>query len=154
MKLVDSKNKQLDYGEILYIYHSNEKQNDDRLADFKVWLATMAAVIANMKAEGAIIGNTFFLYRRGPKGKEHQAMVWAMNADTFQNMVDNVAEGLSRLSSMGVTEIIANYGDVGVTRVMRQAFRKISGPEDDLSFTKAANGSTVMRMDLAGEVNV
>jgi hypothetical protein len=154
MKLVDSKIKQLDYSEILYIYHSNEKHEDKRLEDFKVWLATNAAIIANIKADGAIIGNTFFMYRRGPAGKEHTAMVWAMNADTLQNMVDNVAEGLTRLVDMGVTDILASYNNSGVTRVMRQAFRKISSEGDDLAFNKASDGTIFMRMSLSGGDNV
>ena len=134
MKLVDSHKKQLDYGQILHVYHSNEKQRDKRLEDFNVWMITMAAVFEKIKVEGEIIGNTFFMYRRGPQGKEHQAMVWAMNADTLQNMVDNVAEGLTRLTGMGVTEIIAIYRSPAITRVMRQSFGKIKSPEDSLNF--------------------
>jgi hypothetical protein len=154
MKLVDSKQKQLDYGEIMHIYHSNEKQDDKRLEDFKVWMAAMAATIATIKAEGEIIGNTFFLYRRGPAGKEHTAMVWAMNADSLQNMVDNVAEGLTRLVSMGVTDVLASYTHVGITRVMRQAFKKISNEGDDLAFHKANDGTIFMRMKLSGGEDV
>lgn len=154
MKLVDSKKRQLDYGEIMHVYHSNEKQSDERLNDFKVWMGTMAAAIAKMKAEGAIIGNTFFLYKRGPEGKENQAMVWALNADTFQNMVENVAEGLTQLSNMGITDIVAAYKNPGITRIMRQAFKKISGPEDDLDFFKGKDKSVLMRMQLSGESNV
>lgn len=154
MELVDSHKKQLDYGQILHLYHSNEKRKDKRLDDFKVWMMATAAAIAKMKADGAIIGNTFFMYRRGPQGHEHQAMVWAMNADTLQNMVDNVAEGLTRLVSTGVTEVIAVYKSPAVTRVMRQAFRKIADANDDLSFTKTSTGSTVMKMNLSGGADV
>jgi len=153
MKLVDSRSKQLDYGQILHAYHSNEKHTDKRLEDFKVWMITMAATFAKIKIEGEIIGNTFFMYRRGPEGREHQAMVWAMNADTLQNMVDNVAEGLTRLTSMGVTEVMAIYNSPAITRVMRQAFRKIKSPEDSLDFKKTDKG-VVMHMDLSGGGNV
>ena len=153
MKLVDSRTKQLDYGQILHAYHSNEKHTDKRLEDFKVWMITMAATFAKIKVEGEIIGNTFFMYRRGPKGREHQAMVWAMNADTLQNMVDNVAEGLTRLTSMGVTEVMAVYRSPAITRVMRQAFGKIKSEEDSLNFKKTDKG-VVMHMDLSGGSNV
>lgn len=153
MKLVDSRSKQLDYGQILHVYHSNEKHTDKRLEDFKVWMITMAATFAKIKIEGEIIGNTFFMYRRGPEGKEHQAMVWAMNADTLQNMVDNVAEGLTRLTSMGVTEVMAIYSSPAITRVMRQAFGKIESPEDSLDFKKIDKG-VVMHMNLSGGGNV
>lgn len=153
MKLVDSRSKQLDYGQILHVYHSNEKQTDKRLEDFKVWMITMAATFAKIKIEGEIIGNTFFMYRRGPEGKEHQAMVWAMNADTLQNMVDNIAEGLTRLTSMGVTNIIAIYNSPAITRVMRQSFGKIKSPEDSLEFKKTDKG-VVMHMDLSGGSDV
>ena len=153
MKLVDSRSKQLDYGQILHVYHSNEKHTDKRLEDFTVWMTTMAAVFAKIEIEGEIIGNTFFMYRRGPEGKEHQAMVWAMNADTLQNMVDNVAEGLTRMTSMGMTEILAIYGSPAITRVMRQAFGKIKSPEDSLEFTKTAKG-VVMHMNLSGGSDV
>lgn len=153
MKLVDSRTKQLDYGQILHAYHSNEKHTDKRLEDFKVWMITMAATFAKIKVEGEIIGNTFFMYRRGPKGREHQAMVWAMNADTLQNMVDNVAEGLTRLTSMGVTEVMAVYRSPAITRVMRQAFGKIKSEEDSLDFKKTDKG-VVMHMDLSGGGNV
>jgi hypothetical protein len=154
MKLVDSRTQQLDYGQILHTYHSNEKQTDKRLEDFKTWMVATAAVIAKIKADGAIIGNTFFLYRRGPAGSEHQAMVWAMNADTLQNMVDNVAEGITQLVGMGVTEFVAIYKSPAITRVMRQAFRKIGSADDDLRFSRAKNGSIVMRMDLSGGSDV
>ena len=153
MKLVDSSKKQLDYAQILHAYHSNEKQTDKRLEDFNVWMITMAAVFAKIKVEGEIIGNTFFMYRRGPQGREHQAMVWAMNADTLQNMVDNVAEGLTRLASMGVTDVIAIYRSPAITRVMRQSFGKIKSPEDSLEFKKTSKG-IVMHMDLSGGGNV
>jgi hypothetical protein len=153
MKLVDSRSKQLDYGQILHAYHSNEKHTDKRLEDFKVWMITMAATFAKIKVEGEIIGNTFFMYRRGPEGTEHQAMVWAMNADTLQNMVDNVAEGLTRLTSMGVTEVMAVYRSPAITRVMRQAFGKIKSEEDSLDFKKTDKG-VVMHMDLSGGGNV
>jgi hypothetical protein len=153
MKLVDSRTKQLDYGQILHAYHSNEKHTDKRLEDFKVWMITMAATIAKLGGEGEIIGNTFFFYKRGPEGKEHQAMVWAMNADTLQNMVDNVAEEITRLTNKGVTEILAVYSNPAVTRVMRQAFNKIKSPEDVLNFTKTGKG-VVMHMDLSRGSNV
>jgi hypothetical protein len=153
MKLVDSRQKQLDYAQILHAYHSNEKHTDKRLEDFNVWMTTMAAVFAKIEIDGEIIGNTFFMYRRGPEGKEHQAMVWAMNADTLQNMVDNVAEGLTRLTSMDVTEILAIYSSPAITRVMRQAFKKIKSPEDSLEFTKASTG-VVMHMNLSGGSDV
>jgi hypothetical protein len=153
MKLVDSRSKQLDYGQILHAYHSNEKHTDKRLEDFKVWMITMAATIAKLGGEGEIIGNTFFFYKRGPEGKEHQAMVWAMNADTLQNMVDNVAEEITRLTNKGVTEILAVYNNPAVTRVMRQAFNKIKSPEDSLDFKKIDKG-VVMHMDLSGGGNV
>jgi hypothetical protein len=153
MKLVDSRIKQLDYGQILHAYHSNQKHKDKRLEDFKVWMITMAATFAKINIEGEIIGNTFFMYRRGPEGREHQAMVWAMNADTLQNMVDNVAEGLTRLTSMGVTEVMAIYSSPAITRVMRQAFGKIKSPEDSLNFKKTGKG-VVMHMNLSGGGNV
>jgi hypothetical protein len=149
MKLVDSSKKQLDYGQILHAYHSNKKHTDKRLEDFKVWMITMAATINKLNGEGEIIGNTFFFYKRGPQGKEHQAIVWAMNVDTLQNMVDNVAEGLTQLTDKGVTEIIAVYNSPAMTRVMRQAFAKIKSPEDSLNFKKTDKG-VVMRMDLSG----
>lgn len=154
MKLVDSRTKQLDYGQILHAYHSNEKQNDPRLDDFTVWMLAMAAAISKMNAEGEIIGNTFFMYRRGPKGHEHQAMVWAMNADTLQNMVDNVAEGITQLVGKGVTEVFAVYKSPAVSRIMRQAFSKIESPGDKLTITKTDKGGVVMRMQLAGDDNV
>ena len=153
MKLVDSRSKQLDYGQILRAYHSNEKHTDKRLEDFTVWMTTMAAVFAKVKIEGMIVGNTFVMYRRGPQGKEHQAMVWAMNADTLQNMVDNVAEAITRLADMGITELLAVYESPAITRIMRQAFSKIKSPEDSLEFTKTAKG-VVMHMDLTGGSNV
>jgi hypothetical protein len=149
MKLVDSRQKQLDYGQILHTYHSNETHTDKRLEDFKVWMTTMAAMFEKINIEGEIIGNTFFMYRRGPQGHEHQAVVWAMNADTLQNMVDNVTEGITRLTSMGVTEIIAMYRNPVITRVMRQAYGKIKSPGDSLEFTKLKDG-VGMRMDLSG----
>lgn len=154
MKLVDSRTQQLDYGQILHVYHGNEKQEDKRLDDFKVWMLATGAAIAKMNADGFIIGNTFFLYRRGPKGKEHQAIFWAMNADTLQNMVDNVAECITQIVGMGITELISIYKGPATTRVIRQAFRKISSPNDDLRFSKSENGSIVMRMDLSGDDNV
>jgi hypothetical protein len=154
MKLVDSRTQQLDYGQILHTYHANEKYDDPRLKDFKTWMITNAAVMAKIKADGAVIGNTFFLYRRGPAGSEHQAMVWAMNADTLQNMVDNVAEGITRLVNMGVTEFIAVYKSPAITRVMRQAFRKIGSDDDDMKFTKTNDGRVVMRMNLSGGSDV
>jgi hypothetical protein len=116
-------------------------------------MITMAATIAKLGGEGEIIGNTFFFYKRGPEGKEHQAMVWAMNADTLQNMVDNVAEEITRLTNKGVTEILAVYSNPAVTRVMRQAFNKIKSPEDVLNFTKTGKG-VVMHMDLSRGSNV
>ena len=153
MKLVDSRSKQLDYGQILQAYHSNEKHTDKRLEDFKVWMITMAATLAKVKIEGMIVGNTFVMYRRGPQGKEHQAMVWAMNADTMQNMVDNIAEAITRLTDMGITELLAVYESPAITRIMRQAFSKIKSPEDTLNFTKTGKG-VVMHMDLTGGSNV
>lgn len=153
MKLVDSRQKQLDYAQILHAYHSNEKQTDKRLEDFNVWMITMAATFEKIKVEGMIIGNTFAMYRRGPQGHEHQAMVWAMNADTLQNMVENVAEALTRLTSMGVTEFIAIYKSPAITRIMRQAFGKIKSPEDSLEFKKSKN-NVVMRMNLIGDSDV
>lgn len=153
MKLVDSHSKQLDYGQILHAYHSNEKHTDKRLEDFTVWMTTMAAVFAKIKIEGMIVGNTFVMYRRGPQGKEHQAMVWAMNADTLQNMVDNVAEAITRLADMGITELLAVYESPAITRIMRQAFSKIKSSEDSLEFTKTGKG-IVMHMDLTGGSNV
>ena len=154
MKLVDSHKKQLDYGEIMHQYHSNEKQTDKRLEDFKIWLITTAAAFAKINGEGSIIGNTFFYYRRGPEGHEHEAMVWAMNADTMQNMVENIAEGISRLVDEGVTEVIAIYKSPMVSRIMRQAFSKIESPGDKLTITKTPKGGVVMRMHLAGDEHV
>jgi len=153
MKLVDSRTTQLDYAQILHTYHSNEKHEDKRLEDFNVWMITMAAVFDKIGIEGMLIGNTFFMYRRGPEGHEHQAMVWAMNADTLQNMVDNVAEGLTRVTDMGITEILAAYSSPAITRVMRQAFGKIKSPEDSLEFTKTGK-SVVMYMNLSGGSDV
>lgn len=154
MKLVDSHKKQLGYGEIMHQYHANEKHGDKRLDDFKVWMLATAAAIGKIKGEGIIIGNTFFYYRRGPEGREHQAMVWAMNADTMQNMVENAAEFVSHLVNVGVTEVMAIYKSPMVSRVMRQAFSKIESPGDKLTITKTANGSVVMHMQLAGDENV
>ena len=154
MNLIDSHKKQLGYGEIMHQYHTNEKHGDKRLDDFKVWMLAMAAAIGKMHGEGSVIGNTFFLYRRGPEGREHQAIVWAMNADTMQNMVANVAEGISRLVDMGVTEVMAVYKSPAVSRIMRQAFSKIESPGDKLTITKTDKGSVVMRMQLAGDDNV
>ena len=155
MKLVDSSKKQLDYGEIMHTYHSNEKHTDARLKDFKVWLIVTAAMLAKIKGEGEIIGNTFFYYRRGPEGKQHQAMVWAMNADTLQNMVDNVAEGFTRLTSMGVTDIFAVYRSPAVSRAIRQAFAKIkSGDGDVLRIEKFPSGEIAAHVRLLGEHDV
>lgn len=153
MKLVDSRQKQLDYAQILHAYHSNEKHTDKRLEDFNVWMITMAAVFEKIKIEGMIIGNTFFMYRRGPEGHEHEAVVWAMNADTLQNMVENVAEFLTRLTGMGMTNFFATYDGPATTRVMRQAFGKIKSTEDSLEFTKSKN-SVFMRMNLVGDSDV
>ena len=78
MKLVDSRKEQLDYGQILHTYHSNDP-GDGPTKDFKIWMMATAAAIAKMNAEGAIIGNTFFLYKRGSGENSNKAMVWALN---------------------------------------------------------------------------
>ena len=154
MKLVDSRKQQLDYAQILHAYHSGEKREDKRLDDFTVWMTALAASIAKMNADGAIIGNTFFLSKRGSGDNSHKAMVWAMNADTLQNMVDNVAEGLTRLANEGVQEVVAMYKSPAVSRALKQAFNKIKADADTISFTKTAKGMTIMQMKLDGGENV
>jgi hypothetical protein len=155
MKLVDSSKKQLDYGQILHAYHSNEKHTDKRLEDFKVWMITMAATFAKIKGEGEIIGNTFFYYRRGPEGHQHQAMMWAFNADTLQNMSNNLTEFATQLSSMGVTDIFAVYKNPAVSRAVRQAFAKIkSGDGDVLKIKKYPSGEIAAHVRLLGEHDV
>lgn len=154
MKLVDSRKQQLDYAQILHAYHSNEKQIDKQLQDFTVWMTALSASIAKMNADGAIIGNTFFLAKRGSGDNSHKAMVWAMNADTLQNMVDNVSEGLTRLANQGVQEVVAMYKSPAISRVLKQAFNKIKSDDDTISFTKTAKGLVIMQMKLDGGENV
>lgn len=153
MKLVDSRKQQLDYAQILHAYHGNSVKQE-KLKDFTVWMTVTAAAIAKMNAEGAIIGNTVFLYKRGTGKNENKAMVWAMNADTLQNMVDNVAEGLTRLAGMGVTTIVAIYQSPAITRVLRQSFAKIKSSDDVMNTTKTKAGQTVLVMQLDGGENV
>lgn len=154
MKLVDSRTKQLDYAQILHAYHSNEDHGDRPTKDFNVWMMANAAAIAKMNAEGAIIGNTFFLAKRGSGENSNKAMVWAMNADTLQNMVDNVAEGLTRLANDGVQEVVAIYKSPAISRVLKQSFNKIKTEGDTLTFTKTKKGLTIMQMKLDGGDNV
>ena len=154
MKLVDSHKQQLDYAQILHTYHSGGKRRDERLDDFTVWMAATAAAISKMNADGAVIGNTFFLSKRGSGDNSHKAMVWAMNADTLQNMVDNVAEGLTRLANDGVQDVVAMYKSPAISRVLKQAFNKIKSDDDSISFTKTAKGLIVMQMKLEGGENV
>jgi len=154
MNLVDSRKKQLDYAQILHTYHSNEKRTDKRLDDFKVWMLATAAAISKMNADGAIIGNTFFMAKRGAGSNSNKAMVWAMNADTLQNMVDNVAEGLTRLVNDGVQEVVAMYRSPAISRVLKQAFNKIKAGDDTITFTKTAKGMIIMQMKLDGGDNV
>ena len=127
MELIDSRRTQLDYAKILHVYHSNEVDKADKFGKFDTWMLATAAVINKLNPECAVIGNTFFMAKVGTGEDSHRAMVWAMNADTVHNMVDNITEGLTRLMNMGVTEIIAIYTSPVVSRVLRQAFGKITG---------------------------
>ena len=150
MKLVDSRKQQLDYAQILHVYHAGEKHSDKRLDDFTVWMAALAAGIGKMNAEGMIIGNTFFLYKRGSGENSNKAMVWAMNADTLQNMVDNVTEFLTRATKEGITGIVSIYHSPAITRVVRQAFQRIKPDGDDIKVVKTAQGRIVLQMQLDG----
>jgi hypothetical protein len=154
MKFVDSNKKQLDYGEIMHAYYQNTPPDDPRIESFGVWLAVVAATFGKLNGEGSIIGNTFFYYKRGKDDNQNKAMIWAMNADTLQNMVENVAEGLTRLTNENINQIIVIYKSPAITRVVRQAFNKIKSDGDELKVTKTAKGQSVLQMTLGGAENV
>lgn len=150
MQFVDSNKKQLDYGQILHVAHQNETYKDDRLKKFEVWMLAMANAIGQAKLEGVIIGNTCFLYRRGPKGHEHQVIVWVLNADTLQNLTKNGIEFITRMMNSGVVEFIARYKNPALTRMLKALFKQIESPDDDLQFEKTPDGVMTAYMVLQG----
>jgi hypothetical protein len=154
MQFVDSNKKQLDYGRILHIAHQNESYNDERLKEFEVWMLTVANAIGQAKLEGTIIGNTCFLYRRGPKGHEHQAIVWVLNADTLQNLTKNGVEFITRMMNSGVVEFVARYKNPALTRMLKNIFKQIKHSGDDIQFEKSANGGITAYMVLQGNDHV
>lgn len=154
MQLIDSRKQQLDYGQIMYLYYKNFVAKDARFKDPAVWFAGMADVITKTNPDAAIIGNTFFMSKRCDGENSDKAMVWAMNVDTLQNMVDNVAEWITRLANMGVVHIVAIYDQAVVSRPIRQAFNKIKSPGDTLVIEKLPSGQRLMYIGLIGEDNV
>lgn len=154
MELVDSHKKQLDYGQILHLYHSNIAHKDEKIKDFKVWMATMAATIAKQKMEGALIGNTVFYSRRGTGEKDNMVMLWALNVDTMQNAGTNLAEMISRLADSGVNTVVSIYDNPAMSRIIRQAFRQYKSPGDELSITKTPSGKYVMQFTMGGDDDV
>lgn len=154
MELVDSHKKQLDYGQILHLYHANLANKDDRIKDFKVWMATMAGTIAKQNMEGAIIGNTVFYYRRGTGEKSNMVMLWALNVDTMKNVVDNMAEMINRLADSGVDVVVSVYNTPVVSRILQQAFRQYKSPGDDLTISKLPSGQYVAQFTMGGDGNV
>jgi len=155
MKLVNSRTTQLNYGQILTQYHQNYVQNKPGpTKDLQVWLITTAHIMQTMNSEGMIIGNTFFMYKRGNDEDSDKVIVWAMNVDTLQNMVDNLAEFGTRILSEGVTTIVSIYEtDPMITRIVRQAFNKIKFTSDEIKFKKVG-GMTYAQASLLGEENV
>ena len=154
MQLIDSRKQQLEYGQIMYLYYKNFVANDPKFKDPMVWFATIADIINKINPEIVIIGNTVFMAKQCSGEDGDKAMVWAMNADTLQNMVDNVAEGLTRLANMGVAHIVAVYEQAATSRPLRQAFNKIKSSEDKLVIKKLPNKQYFMYINLVGEDNV
>lgn len=154
MKLTNSRTTQLDYGQILTQYHQNYVQNKPGpLKDFRVWAIATAHIMEKINSEGMIIGNTFFMYKRGNDEDNNKVVVWAMNVDTLQNMVNNLAEFGTRILSTGVTTIVSMYeNDPMVTRIVRQAFNKIKFTSDEIKFKKVGN-ITFAQATLLGEEN-
>jgi hypothetical protein len=155
MKLVNSRTTQLDYGQIMMQYHQNHEANKPGpLKNLQTWLLTTAQLMAQLKAEGMIIGNTFFMYKRGSDEDSNKTMFWAMNADTLQNMVENLAEFFTRIVSTGVTDFVAMYEhDPMTNRISRQAFNKIKLPSDEIKFKKIEH-LTCLHATLSGGEDV
>lgn len=154
MKLVDSRKEQLDYGQILHAYHANIAHKDEKIKDFTVWMTAMAAALSESNMDGAIIGNTVFYYRRGNEAKSHMVMLWALNVDTMQNAVDNLAEMINRLADAGVNTVVSVYDNPAMSRIIRQAYRQYKSPGDELVITKTSSGKYVMQFTMGGDENV
>ena len=155
MKLTNSRTTQLDYGQIMMQYHANHVQNETGpIKNLQVWLLSTAQIMAQLKTEGMIIGNTFFMYKRGSDEDSDKAMIWAINADTIQNMVENVSEFFTRINNTGVTDLIGMYEhDPMTTRVVKQAFNKIKLPSDTIAVKKIDN-ITYVHVTLSGGEDV
>lgn len=154
MKFVDSRTKQLDYARILHAYHANIANKDERIKDFNVWMATLAAAIASQNMEGAIIGNTVFYYSHGKSNTPDKVMLWALNADTMQNAADNLVEMVNRLAQAGVQTIISIYDSPAMSRIIRQAAQKNHTPGDELIINKLPSGKYIAQFTIGEVENV
>lgn len=154
MNLVDSRKKQLDYAQILHAYHANIAHKDEKIKNFAVWMTVLAATIGESNMEGDMVGNTVFYYRRGTGSKSGMVMLWALNVDTMQNAVDNLAEMINRLADAGVNTVVSVYDNPAMSRIIRQAYRQHKSPGDELSITKIPSGKYVMQFTMGGDENV
>ena len=154
MKFVDSRTKQLDYAQILHAYHENIANKDERIKDFGVWMATLAAAIASQNMEGAIIGNTVFYYSHGKSNTPDKVMLWALNADTMQNAVDNLVEMVNRLAESGVHTVVSVYDSPAMSRIIRQAAQKGHTQGDELVIRKLPSGMYIAQFTVGEVENV
>jgi hypothetical protein len=154
MKFVDSRTKQLNYAEILHAYHENIANKDERIKDFSVWMTTLAAAIASQNMTGAIIGNTVFYHSNGKSNSPDMVMLWALNADTMQNAVDNLAEMVNRLIESEVRVIVSIYDSPAMSRIIRQAAQKINTPGDELVISKLPSGKYIAQFTIGEVENV
>ena len=154
MKLVNSNKEQLNYGEIMTLYHENFVANTDGPdKDLTTWLTRIAKMIITLRAEGEVLGNTFFLYKRGTGEDSDKAMGWVMSVDTVSNRIADCVEMLNRLVNMGVSNLIFAYKDPALTHMLKKIFSKVRTAEDTLTIQKN-DKQIIVHMHLSGGENV
>lgn len=129
MKIIDSKTKELSYGELMHTYYENNKKSLG-FKDFQTWSLSIAASIQKVGMHCDMIGNTFFMAVRGPEGRENSAFIYMLSVDNVPNSVKNARNLVKSFVADGVSVIAIQYNNSQPKRVMTLLGQELGVPDN------------------------